>query len=54
VPHIHPQSEIAVLRSDPALAAELLDWRPRVELAEGLTRVRRWMDERLAAGIEVR
>jgi nucleoside-diphosphate-sugar epimerase len=54
VPHIHPQSEIAVLRSDPALAAELLDWRPRVELAEGLARVRRWMDERLAAGIEVR
>jgi len=53
VPHIHPQSEIAVLRSDPALAAELLDWHPQVELADGLGRVRGWMRERLAAGIEV-
>lgn len=53
VAHIHPQSEIAVLRSDPALAAELLDWHPQVELADGLGRVRGWMRERLAAGIEV-
>lgn len=53
VPHIHPQSEIPVLRCDPALAAELLDWRPRVDLAEGLGRVRAWMDERLRAGATV-
>ena len=53
VPHIHPQSEIAVLRCDPRLAAELLDWRPSVELPEGLERVRAWMGERLGAGVPV-
>lgn len=53
VPHIHPQSEIPVLRCDPRLAAELLDWRPRVDLAEGLGQVRAWMDERLRAGVTV-
>ncbi len=53
VPHIHPQSEIAVLRCDPTLAAELLDWRPTVSLPEGLARVRGWMEERLGAGVPV-
>jgi nucleoside-diphosphate-sugar epimerase len=53
VPHIHPQSEIAVLRSDPSLAAELLDWRPAVDLPEGLARVRAWMEDRLGAGVPV-
>ena len=54
VPHIHPQSEIAVLRCDPRLADELLDWRPTVALPEGLARVRDWMEERLGAGVPVR
>lgn len=53
VPHIHPQSEIAVLRCDPSLAAELLDWRPTVSLPDGLSRVRAWMAERLGAGVPV-
>lgn len=53
VPHIHLQSEIAVLRCDPRLAAELLDWRPRVSLETGLERVRAWMGERLSAGVPV-
>lgn len=53
VPHIHPQSEIAVLRCDPSLAAELLDWRPTVSLPDGLSRVRAWMEERLGAGVPV-
>lgn len=53
VPHIHPQSEIAVLRCDPSLAAQLLDWRPTVSLPDGLSRVRAWMAERLGAGVPV-
>jgi nucleoside-diphosphate-sugar epimerase len=53
VPHIHPQSEIAVLRCDPRLAADLLDWRPATSLADGLGRVRAWMGERLGAGVPV-
>jgi UDP-glucose 4-epimerase len=53
VPHIHPQSEIAVLRCDPRLANELLAWQPSVTLPEGLTRVRSWMEERLGAGVAV-
>jgi nucleoside-diphosphate-sugar epimerase len=51
VPHIHPQSEIAVLRCDPRLAADLLDWRPSVSLEDGLARVREWMGERLGVPV---
>ena len=50
VEHIHPQSEIPVLRCDPALAKAVLGWEPRVTLAEGLAATRTWMDARLAAG----
>ncbi len=53
VPHIHPQSEIPVLRSDSRLAGQLLGWRPEVTLAEGLARMRTWMAARLAAGQSV-
>ncbi len=53
VEHIHPQSEIAVLRCDPRLAGKLLGWQPRVDLDDGLARVRTWMDARLAAGATV-
>ena len=53
VEHIHPQSEIEVLRCDPSLARTVLGWRPRVTLDDGLGRVRSWMAERLAAGIPV-
>ncbi|MFL5721333.1 MAG: dTDP-glucose 4,6-dehydratase [Chloroflexota bacterium] len=53
VAHIHPQSEIAVLRCDPTSAREMLGWSPTVPLADGLTRVRTWMAEQMALGIEV-
>ena len=53
VPHIHPQSEIAVLRCDARRAATLLGWQPEVTLADGLARVREWMAERLGAGLPV-
>jgi len=53
VEHIHPQSEIAVLRCDPGLARDLLGWIPTVALDDGLARVRTWMADRLALGIEV-
>lgn len=53
VPHIHPQSEIAVLRCDARRARELLGWRPEVSLPDGLAATRAWMAERLAAGLRV-
>jgi nucleoside-diphosphate-sugar epimerase len=53
VPHIHPQSEIAVLRCDPRRAEGLLGWRPTVTLPDGLGRVRAWMADRLGAGVAV-
>jgi nucleoside-diphosphate-sugar epimerase len=54
VEHIHPQSEIPVLRCDAREAERLLGWRPEVSLDEGLRRVRAWMEERTAAGVAVR
>ena len=54
VQHIHPQSEIAVLRCDPGEAERVLGWRPQVSLDEGLGRVRAWMSDRLAAGIALK
>jgi len=43
VEHIHPQSEIAVLRCDARLARRLLGWQPEVTLTDGLAQVRSWM-----------
>ena len=54
IEHIHPQSEIAVLRCDAREAERLLGWRPEVPLDEGLRRVRSWMSDRVAAGVAVR
>ncbi|MEO8570320.1 MAG: NAD-dependent epimerase/dehydratase family protein [Chloroflexota bacterium] len=53
VEHIHPQSEIAVLRCDASRARQLLGWAPEVSLAEGMARTRSWMQERLALGLPV-
>jgi UDP-glucose 4-epimerase len=54
VPHIHPQSEIPVLRCDRGLATRLLGWQPEVGLDDGLARVRDWMAQRLELGMAVR
>jgi len=53
VEHIHPQSEIAVLRCDSRKAREILGWAPAVSLDDGLARTRDWMAERLALGLPV-
>jgi nucleoside-diphosphate-sugar epimerase len=53
VEHIHPRSEIAVLRCDSRVARRVLGWEPEVSLAEGLARTREWMAERLALGLPV-
>jgi len=53
VEHIHPQSEIALLRCDARQAAEVLGWQPEVSLGEGLARTRAWMVGRLEAGVAV-
>ena len=53
VEHIHPQSEIAVLRCDARRARALLGWSTEVGLPDGLARVRAWMTEQQAAGVSV-
>lgn len=54
VEHIHPQSEIPLLRCDPRLAASLLGWRPEVDLERGMAEVRAWMADRIARGAPIR
>jgi UDP-glucose 4-epimerase len=54
VDHIHPQSEIPVLRCDAREAERVLGWRPEVPLADGLRAVRSWMSDRIATGVAVR
>ena len=54
VEHIHPQSEIAVLRADARQAERILGWRPEVPLDEGLRRVRTWMAARIGEGVAIR
>ncbi len=51
VDHIHPQSEIPILRCDASLAREMLGWEPRTTLGDGLARTRDWFAERLALDI---
>jgi UDP-glucose 4-epimerase len=53
VAHIHPQSEIPILRCDARLAGRLLGWRPETNLDAGLAATRAWMADRLAAGLPV-
>jgi len=43
VPHDHPQAEIPKLLCDPAKAAQILGWKPRTTLDEGLKRTRAWL-----------
>ena len=53
VEHIHPQSEIAILRCDAGRARQVLGWSPEISLAEGLALTRAWMADRLTAGMPV-
>ena len=53
VEHIHPQSEIAILRCDAGRARQVLGWGPEISLAEGLALTRAWMADRLTAGTPV-
>ena len=48
-PHPHPQAEIPRLICDPSRARDILGWRPKVELAEGLERTRNWIRGQLPA-----
>jgi nucleoside-diphosphate-sugar epimerase len=43
VAHIHPQSEIARLVCDYSRARELLDWKPRTPLREGIKKTEAWL-----------
>ena len=43
VPHIHPQSEIAKLLCNYKKAEDLLSWKPKVSLEEGIERTENWI-----------
>lgn len=46
VDHHHPQSEVETLRCDYDKARGMLGWEPSVPLAEGVEKVRRWLENR--------
>jgi nucleoside-diphosphate-sugar epimerase len=50
VSHIHPQSEIPRLLSDCSKARDLLGWRPRTSLTEGLALTESWIAGEIEAG----
>lgn len=39
------ESEVQVLQSDPSLAHDVLNWRPRIDLAKGIGFVHKWLKE---------
>lgn len=43
VPHIHPQSEIQKLLCNFDKAKELIGWRPKTSLEEGIAKTRHWI-----------
>ena len=43
VPHIHPQSEIQKLSCNYQRAEELLGWKPKVSLEEGIAKTEKWI-----------
>lgn len=47
-------SEVEILQSDPSRAAELLGWRPTIDLEEGLRRTAAWLAPRVEAADAVR
>lgn len=42
------KSEVGELLSDPSLAAEVLDWKPRVSLEQGIATTATWLTENIA------
>jgi nucleoside-diphosphate-sugar epimerase len=44
VAHDHPQAEIQRLCADAAKAKQLLGWGPKIDLKEGLSRTRKWLE----------
>ena len=50
VKHIHPQSEISKLLCNYGKAGELLGWRPKVGLEEGIQRTREWIKSNIKLG----
>ena len=42
------KSEVGELLSDPSLAAEILDWKPKVSLEQGIATTATWLTENLA------
>lgn len=47
VPHIHPQSEIKKLLCDASYAYELIGWKPKVSLAEGILKTEEFLKNQL-------
>jgi len=45
-PHPHAQAEVWRLVCDNAKAAQLLDWRPKTSLDDGIAKTRAWMEEK--------
>ncbi len=45
IPHDHPQAEIMRLCCDATKANQLLGWKPRTTLQQGLGKTRAWLDE---------
>jgi UDP-glucose 4-epimerase len=45
--HPHAQAEVWRLVCDNAKATQLLDWRPKISLDDGIARTRAWMEEKL-------
>jgi len=46
-PHPHAQAEVWRLVCDNAKATQLLDWRPRTSLDDGIAKTRAWMEDSL-------
>lgn len=47
VPHIHPQSEIQKLLCDASYANELINWKPKVSLSDGILMTKEFLKKQL-------
>lgn len=53
VSHIHPQSEIPKLLCNYNKARELMGWKPKFSLEEGISRTREWIAAKLEVGEKI-